>query len=144
MLVVVDTSVLISAVLWRGLPHRLIGLAESGDITLCMTGETLQEFREVLSRPKFAGKIQDRLTTVEEILQSILRLARLYPTPLPVRIVEADPKDDMFIACALSVDAKYLISGDDHLLALMIHAGIRIVTVREFLDQEFPYILQRD
>jgi hypothetical protein len=29
----------------------------------------------VFSRPKFTGKIQDRLTTVEEIMQGVLRSA---------------------------------------------------------------------
>jgi putative PIN family toxin of toxin-antitoxin system len=141
MLVVVDTCVLISAVLWTGLPHRLIELAEAGDITICVSGEILQEFREVLSRPKFKGKIQDRLTTVEEIMQGVLRLAALYPAPPPDEIVQTDPDDDKFIACALAAGAKYLISGDSHLLDLEEHTGVCIVTVREFLKQEFPSVL---
>jgi putative PIN family toxin of toxin-antitoxin system len=141
MLVVVDTGVLISGVLWTGLPHRLIGLAEAGEITICVSGEILQEYREVFSRPKFTGKIQDRLTTVEEIMQGVLRLAALYPAPPPVRVVQADPDDDKFIACALAVGAKYLISGDSHLLDLEEQAGVSIVTVREFLEREFPSAL---
>lgn len=141
MLVVVDTSVLISGILWTGLPHRLIELAEAGDITLCVTAEILQELREVLSRPKFMTKIQDRLTTVEEIMQSVLRLAALYPAPPRVRIVQADPDDDKFIACALAAGAKYLISGDGHLLDVKEYAGVSIMTVREFLEREFPSAL---
>lgn len=78
MLVVIDTSALISGVLWTGLPHRLIELAEAGQITLCATEETLVELREVLARPKFAIKIRDRLTSVEEIMQSVLALVALY------------------------------------------------------------------
>lgn len=142
MLVVVDTSVLISAVLWRGLPHRLIDLAESGNIRLCVTDETIQEFRDVLSRSKFTSRLQARLTTVEEILQSTLRQAALYPTPSPVKVVEADPDDDMFIACALVSGAKYLVSADSHLLALREYAGVAVVTVREFLEMEFPSVLR--
>ena len=95
----------------------------------------------MLSRPKFAAKVRDRLTTVEEILQGILRLVSLYPTPPSVRIVNADPDDDMFIACALSAGAKYVISGDAHLLDLKNHLGVKIVTVRQFLEQEFPALL---
>jgi putative PIN family toxin of toxin-antitoxin system len=141
MLVVVDTGVLISGVLWTGLPHRLIELAEAGDITICVSGDILQEFREVLSRSKFTGKIQDRLTTVEEIMQGVLRLAALYPAPPLVRVVQADPDDDKFIACALTAGAQYLISGDSDLLDLEEHDGVSIVTVREFLEREFPSAL---
>ena len=57
MRIVVDTSTLISAVLWNGLPHRLIELAEAGEVTLCATADTLQEFQGVLSRSKFAKNL---------------------------------------------------------------------------------------
>ena len=46
MRIVIDTSTLISAVLWNGLPHRLLKLAEAGQVTLCATADTLREFQE--------------------------------------------------------------------------------------------------
>lgn len=142
MRVVVDTSTLISAVLWTGLPHRLIELAEADDVTLCMTEETLIEFREVLQRPKFARQIRNRFTSVEEIMQLILSLIELYPVvPMPP-IVESDPDDDKFIVCALSAGAKLLISSDWHLLDMGSYRGVKILTAREFLEQEFPYLLE--
>lgn len=66
MRVVVDTSTLISAVLWTGLRHRLIELVEAGSLTLCMTEDTLAEFREVLQRPKFAKQLRSDSTRVLE------------------------------------------------------------------------------
>jgi len=144
MLVVVDTSTLISAVLWTGLPHRLIELAEARKIELCATEETLREFREVLARPKFAGKIRERSTTVEEIMQSILRLVTLYPALSSSGIVQADPDDDIFVACALAADAKYLINGDGHLLDLKTCASVSIVTTREFLERLFSSTILQD
>ena len=135
MRVVVDTSTLISAVLWTGLPHRLIELAEAGKITLCATEETLREFREVLSRPKFAGKIRERATTADEIMQGVLRLIALYGALSLPGAVEADPDDDKFLACAVTAGAEYLISSDGHLLDIGMYAGVLILTVREFLEQ---------
>ena len=44
-----------------------------------------------------------------------------------------DPKDDMFITCALSARANYLVSGDDDLLSLSEIEGVRIVTVVAWL-----------
>ena len=137
MRIVTDTSTLISAVLWNGLPHRLLKLAEAGQVTLCATAPTLQEFHEVLSRPKFAGKIRERATTVDEIMQGLLRLVALYPALALSGLVKADADDDKFLACALAAQAEYLISSDAHLLDLGTHAGINIVTVREFLAREF-------
>jgi putative PIN family toxin of toxin-antitoxin system len=141
MLVVIDTSTLVSGVLWPGLPHRLVELAEAGEITLCVTEETLVELRGVLSRPKFEDKIRDRFTSVEEIMQGVLALAALYPT-IPISgIVQADPGDDKFVACALAAGADYLISSDEHLLDLRSVGDVRILTAREFLAERFPAVL---
>jgi uncharacterized protein len=141
MLVVTDTSTLVSGVLWIGLPHRLVELAEKGEITLCATEETLVELRDVLSRPKFAAKMHDRFTSVEEIMQGILALAALYPVTPISGIVQADPGDDKFIACALAAGAEYLISSDTHLLDLKSVGDVHIVTARQFLAERFPSAL---
>ncbi len=142
MRVVVDTSTLISAVLWTGLPHRLIELAEAERLTLCMTEDTLAEFREVLQRPKFARQLRNRFTTVEEIMRRVLPLIELYPVIPAPTIVEADPDDDRFVICALSTAARYLISSDWHLLDMGGYSGVSILTVREFLRQKFPHLLE--
>jgi len=138
MRVVLDTSVWVSALLWEGVPHRLLELAETESITLCATAETLAELREVLSRPKFAAKLTERRTTAEEVMVGVIRLVELYPAASAQGSVPADPDDEMFIACALSAGAAYIVSGDQHLLDLKQYGAIKMVTPREFLEQEFP------
>jgi hypothetical protein len=39
----------------------------------------------------------------------------------------------MFIECAVAADAKYIISGDRHLLNLKVFKGIRILPPTEYL-----------
>ena len=55
--------------------------------------------------------------------------------------MKADPDDDIFLRCAISVRADYVVSGDGHLLDLEYYAGIPIVTVRAFLVHEFPHAI---
>jgi predicted nucleic acid-binding protein len=50
------------------------------------------------------------------------------------RVVTADPADDIYIAAANDGLAEYIVSGDRHLLDLVEHEGIRIVTPRAFLS----------
>jgi putative PIN family toxin of toxin-antitoxin system len=138
MRVVLDTSVWISALLWEGLPHRLLELAETGSITLCATTETLAELGEVLRRPKFAAKLAERQTTVGETMAGVIRLVELYPAVPAQGTVPADSDDEIFIACALSAGAAHIVSGDEHLLGLEQHGTTKVVTPREFLHQEFP------
>lgn len=107
-----------------------------------MTEDTLAEFREVLQRPKFAKQIRNRFATIEEIMQRVLLLIELYPVIPAPTIVEADPDDDRFVVCALSAGAKHLISSDSHLLDMGSYSEISFLTVREFLEWKFPYLLE--
>lgn len=52
----------------------------------------------------------------------------LKPSELP-----ADPDDVMFIECAVTVSAEYIVSGDPHLLDHKHVRGIKILTPAEFL-----------
>lgn len=136
MRVVVDTNVLISAILWLGLPHRIIELAEQRQIVLCMTPPMLDELRQVLARPKFSPYLEARHTNIEEIIAALVSLIELYPTPKnrKIKIGLADPDDEMFIACALVAEANYIVSGDNHLLRLKQYGKIKILSVAQFLQ----------
>jgi len=45
--VVPDTNVYVSALLWAGIPNRLLRLAEEGVLTLVTTPAIMEELREV-------------------------------------------------------------------------------------------------
>ena len=49
------------------------------------------------------------------------------------KIVREDPDDDMIVLSAYDSKARYIVSGDKHLLALKEFKGIRILTVDEML-----------
>jgi len=133
MRVVVDTNVIISAVLWLGTPHRIIELAEQKRITLCMTQPMLDELREVLERRKFRRYLQARQTSVEEILSLLVPLIELYPSIGTVDVKLNDPDDAIFLICAVNANAAYLVSGDDHLLRLKQLEKIIIVNPSDFV-----------
>ena len=57
------------------------------------------------------------------------------PRPRFRRAFQApDPDDDMVLATAIAAQADVLISGDDDLLCLKSHQGIRILSPRRFLE----------
>ena len=49
-----------------------------------------------------------------------------------------DPDDDKFIGCALDSKSKYIVSGDKDLLAVGKHEDVEIMTVGDFLSENFP------
>src|SRR3972149_1970365 len=131
--VVADTNVLVSGALWPGPSHRIIELAEAGEVILCVTETMIEELKGVLQRRKFQARLRALRTSPEEILSSLLPLAELYEPIDASGTVPPDPDDEMFIACAVSAGAAVIISGDDHLLRLKQHGTIRIVRPTEFL-----------
>lgn len=130
--VVPDTNVYVSAVLWTGIPHRLLRLAEEGELTLVTTPAIMEELREVLGRPKFRLRIRSLQTTVAELMESLLSVVEVIPDLLIEPVIKKDPDDDKILACAVAAQADWLVSGDDHLLSLRRYKAIPIVTPSQF------------
>lgn len=132
--VVADTGIAVSALLWRGLPHQLLREAEAKRIELWTSPDLLNELANVLSRSKFATRLAPLHATVEEVVASYARLAQMVlPTSIP-RVILEDPDDDVVVACAVTAQAHYVVSGDAHLLGVRRHQTIECVTPRAFLD----------
>lgn len=130
--VVADANVLISGLLWTGASHRIVRASENRQLALVATPAMLEEVQEALGRPKFARRLTSQGTSVTELMEVLLAAIEVIPTPPAPRVVKADPDDDKVVACAVAGGAAYIVSGDDHLLALRTHAGIRIVAPSVF------------
>lgn len=138
MRIVIDTNIWVSSLLWRGMPWRLLRLAEAGQVELCMTSSMLAELARVLAYERLEPRQEQLGLTPAELVAYAMHLASIFEIPEGDPIVLADPDDDIFLHCAVAVGAAYVISGDQHLLDLGEHAGIPILTIRDFLAQEFP------
>lgn len=140
MFIVIDTNLWVSGLLWRGLPWRLLRLAEQGQVTLCMTPTMVAELAGVLTYERLYPRLQQLELTPADLIAHVLTVASLFDVPdsAKVPIVVADPDDDIFLRCAVVAGAAYVISGDHHLLDMGEYAGIPILTVRDFLLREFP------
>lgn len=136
MRVIVDTSVLVSGLLFGGLPRGIVDKAQIGAITLCLTKSTIEELLRVLTYPKFEEERLRMLPNFETVFDNILSNSLRIPEPDSMPdIIKSDPSDNKFLACAIAAQAKYIISGDKHLLNLKNFAGIPIVTPRQFLKR---------
>ncbi len=133
--VVLDTNVLISALLWEGLPNRLLTLIKQGKIGLHTSAEIVDELEVVLGREKFESRIKELKTSVEELTSSILVLAAVYPTGEFPKVIEKDSDDNMLLACAFYSGAEYVISGDKHLLDLGSYGDVKVLSPREFFEE---------
>ena len=101
-------------------------LARSGQLTLCVSPEVLAEVSEVLSRPKLRRKLPNLTPEVARVfLADVTGYAELTgEVPEPFHY-ERDPKDEKYVNLALAVGARYLVSRDKDLLALMADKGFQ-------------------
>jgi putative PIN family toxin of toxin-antitoxin system len=128
--VVVDTNVVVFAFLFGGNPGRLIDLWQMDSIKPMASKQIIDEYLRVLAYPKF--KLSE-----EEInfllYQQILPYFDVIDVHSGPGIIKKDPEDDKFIRCALAGKAKFIISGDQHLLALKSSRKIKILSPADFI-----------
>ncbi len=121
--VVIDTNVIVSALLFGGKPGELIPLWENNRIVPVVCREIIDEYIRVLTYPKF------KLTEKEIqylIYQQLLPYFQVVKTNPGQVIVQKDPSDDKFVRCALAGNSKVIVSGDIHLLSLKVYQNVHI------------------
>jgi len=129
--IVLDTNVLISAVLFGGPPRQVLELVISGTVDCSLSIPILDEIRQVLYRPKFGFSPEQSFQLLDE-LHAVCGV--INPT-VRLNVVTSDPDDNMVLECALESGASFVVSGDRHLLDLVEFHGIQIVTPADYLKR---------
>lgn len=131
MRIVLDTNVLVSALLSRdGPPGRLLAAVKRGDVTPVTSEAQLQELHRVLGR----RNAQVRPDEAESLVDG-LRAVGVIATDLPDVDDSPDPDDNPILATAIAGGADGIVSGDKkHMLLLGRVGEIPIVTARDALN----------
>jgi hypothetical protein len=130
--VVLDTNVLVSAVLLkRSVSRQAFDQAFSEGVVIA-SDATVLELNEVLRRDSF-----DRYVPASRRLQFIAELVRVVElVTIQSRIDDCrDPRDNMILELAVDGRATCVVSGDKDLLVLNPYRGIPIVTPSEYVVQ---------
>lgn len=134
MKVVVDTNILISAIIKPdGAVGPVLILLRDGRYTILHAQSLLNELVDVLNRPRIRHKY--RLT--DEDIGTVIALILLRGEAVhPQREVTVcrDPRDDKFLEAAIAGNADTIVSGDSDVLSLNPFEGIPIISPRDFLD----------
>jgi putative PIN family toxin of toxin-antitoxin system len=134
MRVVIDPNLLVSYLLTHRGPIAQIldvHLAHE-DFTLLVCPQLLEELDRVLQYTKFQRYFNDE--THLRFVALIAALGELVDIPDELPRVVRDPNDDYLIACALTGEADFIISGDKDVLDLKMVESIQIISARYFVD----------
>ncbi len=130
--IVLDTNVLISALINAGKPRELIFKIVKEKVQVVLSKEILEEFIEVTDDPRIRKYISegDKLA----FLRVVGSIANLVKVKSRFKVVKEDPDDDMVLRTAHDGKAEYVVSGYKHLLSLKKFRKSKIVTVAQMLD----------
>lgn len=126
---VFDTNIFISALVIPG--GRAAAALESvaeGRVQLLISKAIIHEVLDVLAR-KF-GRDAEELSRVAVFLSE---LGEIVSARMTIRVLKDDP-DNRILECAVAAGADVIVTGDQPMLSLGAHEGIRIISLRSFLE----------
>ncbi len=127
--VLIDTNVIISALLFGGKPREILKLAITKHIEAVTSPPLLAELLDVLSK-KFSFPKETLKLTEHKIKQSF----RMVHPIKQVDILNDNNPDNRVLEAALEGNCRYIITGDKELLALGSFEDVTILTANKFLN----------
>lgn len=128
-IVILDTNIIVSAIVFGGKPREVFELILEGTIQGYITSFIIYELKEVLAKKfKFSD---DKLKETEEIIRDSFQ----YIVPKKsIFLIKHCVPDNRILEAAQEAKAHYLITGDKkHILPLKKIKRTQIVTPEEFL-----------
>ena len=129
--VVLDTNVIVSAVVSGGKPRQLLDKGIDGRFQIVVSEFILKEVGTVLRRPKFRASEDE----IGNIILTLMQSGDVTTVTSSFKVVEEDPADDAILNTAFDGGAEILVTGDRHLLELKEYKRTKILSVSEALKQ---------
>ena len=136
MRIVLDTNVVLSALLWRGTPYQLLEAIRNRSETRLFTSPALlDELAGVLTRSSPTKRLAVIGKTARAVLADDVEAAEVVEPEHVPRVVPNDADDDQVIAAAVTAGADWIVSGDADLLSMGSYQGIPIITAAQAVEQ---------
>ena len=107
--IVLDTNCLLMSIPRKSPYHQILLDFLSGKYLLCVSNEVVLEYEEILTRK--VGSL-----VANNIINAILASSNtIFINPQKrYQFIKTDPDDNKFVDCAISANAKYIVSQDHH------------------------------
>ena len=135
-----DTNIFVRTVIQKdNLPNHLLSLWREGRFILVLSQSIIDEIEKVLSRRTLRLKYQYTLAEVRDLI-NLLHQASIVEVNTSFELCR-DPKDDMFIDCAVSGRVQFLVSydkdfvDDAKLKQTLLEFGVEIIEPPNFSEK---------
>ncbi len=133
MRIVGDTNVLLTSIGRKSYTRWLFDAIIAQSVTLLITNEILTEYREIIAQ-------RANETVAENVTGTLVNLASVEKVEVYFywRLITADPDDNKFIDCAISGNADYIVTYDNHFNVL---ANIDFPEVKVIIPERLKELL---
>ena len=131
---IIDTNVLVSALIQKSYPNFILfNCVLEKRFEVCISHELLEEYFEVISRPKFS-KYPDFLMKAEFVISQIESIAAKYSPRYRFDII-ADSADNRLLELAYESKADFIITGNTNDFTMAEFKGTKIISPKGFWEQ---------
>lgn len=133
---VLDANIFVSGLIRpQGPPGQILTrLFQGRAFELIVSVPIFEELRRSLAYPRVRRYTAQTDDEIELWLAALALIADLTEGAMELHAVVDDPDDDKYLIAALEGRARFIVSGDAHLLDLGEYEGVQIVTARAFLQ----------
>ncbi len=131
MKIVLDANVVFSGIFFKGTPGKILENVFSGKYQIVLSKEIVSEYRNVIERYCKKKKVPD-FSVPLEIIDLLIADSIFIDASIVISPKCADPDDIKFLQVAMASKAKYLISGDKHLLDVGEYPGGVVLRPQDF------------
>lgn len=131
--IILDTNVIVSSLIQKNYPYLIVEHCIDGNIKICLSNEILQEYIEVLNRPKFS-RFTDFKTNADFLLTRISEMAELFEPKNKLDLLIDEP-DNRLLELAQIAKADFIITGNTNDFSIDHFEGTKIVTPKEYWEQ---------
>jgi putative PIN family toxin of toxin-antitoxin system len=134
--VILDTNIVVSSLIRKSYPYYIVfDLVLEGKLQLCLSEALLEEYRDVLSRPKFA-KISNFRENAEIVLNHFVKTALFYTPKIHLDIIK-DLSDNKLLELADESNTDFLITGNSVDFTITRYKNTQILSPHTFWEKYF-------
>ncbi|MDT8415287.1 MAG: putative toxin-antitoxin system toxin component, PIN family [Flavobacteriaceae bacterium] len=131
--IILDTNVIVSSLIQKNYPYLIVDHCIDGNAIICVSNPIIQEYLEVLSRPKFS-KFADFKTNADFLIARLSEISEIYEPKEKLKIIKDEP-DNRLLELADISKADFIITGNTNDFKMKIYNKTRIVTPKEYWEE---------
>ncbi|MFN2262519.1 MAG: putative toxin-antitoxin system toxin component, PIN family [Psychroflexus sp.] len=131
--IILDTNVIVSSLIQKNYPYLIVEHCIARNAVMCISNAILQEYLEVLSRPKFA-RFADFKTNAEFLIARLSEISKIYEPKVKLKIIKDEP-DNRLLELADVSKADFIVTGNINDFTMEIYNKTKIVTPKEYWEE---------